>query len=241
MIEEQEHEKKRRNRRTQLAIERDVLKAVEELIEEVGFRNVTLTGVADRAQIEPAVFYRRYANLDELFDRYTQKYDYWLANLAEQMPKNLNEEETLKWVIQNLLQAVWKSKGMQQLLIWELSDDNATTRRTARLREMVNEPLIQMLEYKFKDSGLDINVIAATLISGIYYLILHRKRSSFCAVDFNTQIGKERLKNGIDQLTTLLFSCAGKQMESVIIANRLREAGVSDEIIAQCVFPQATK
>ena len=241
MIEEQEHEKKRRNRRTQLAIERDVLKAVEELIEEVGFRNVTLTGVADRAQIEPAVFYRRYANLDELFDRYTQKYDYWLANLAEQMPKNLNEEETLKWVIQNLLQAVWKSKGMQQLLIWELSDDNATTRRTARLREMVNEPLIQMLEYKFKDSGLDINVIAATLISGIYYLILHRKRSSFCAVDFNTQIGKERLKNGIDQLTTLLFSCAGKQMESDIIANRLREAGVSDEIIAQCVFPPATK
>ena len=71
----EEEEKKRRNRRTKIAIERDVLMAVGELIEEVGFRNVTLTGVAERAQIEPAVFYRRYATLDELFDRYTHKYD----------------------------------------------------------------------------------------------------------------------------------------------------------------------
>lgn len=232
----EEQGKKRRIRRTQLAIERDVLKAVEELIEEVGFKNVTLTGVADRAQIEPAVFYRRYANLDELFDRYTQKYDYWLANLSEQMPKNLNEEETLHWVMQHLIQAFWKSKGMQQLLIWELSDDNPTTRRTSRLREMVNEPLIRMLEYKFKDSGLDINVIAATIIAGVYYLILHRKRSTFCAVDFNTQAGKDRLKNGIEQLTSLLFKCAIRQQETNDIAHRLREAGVSEEIIERCVY-----
>jgi AcrR family transcriptional regulator len=230
-----ENEKKRRTRRTQLAIERDVLKAVEELIEEAGFRNVTLTGVAERAQIEPAVFYRRYANLEELFDRYTQKYDYWLANLAEQMPKNLNEEETLNWVMQQLIQALWNNKGMQQLLIWELSEDNHITRRTARLREMINESLIQLLEYKFRDSGLDINVIAATIISGVYYLILHRKRSSFCHVDFNTRQGKERLKNGIQQLTSLLFDYTNQQSQNQKIAERLRQAGVSEDIISSCV------
>lgn len=232
----EEQEKKRRNRRTKIAIERDVLQAVGELVEEVGFRNVTLTGVAERARIEPAVFYRRYANLDELFDRYTQKYDYWLANLAESLPKDLNEEETLKWIMVNLIQALSKNKGMQQLLIWELSDDNAITRRTARLRELINEPLIRLLEYKFKDSGLDIHVIAATLISGVYYLILHRKRSLFCTVDFNTRIGKERLKTGIDQLATLLFACANKQSEQNIIAERLRAEGVSEELITKCVF-----
>ena len=232
----EEEEKKRRNRRTKIAIERDVLMAVGELIEEVGFRNVTLTGVAERAQIEPAVFYRRYATLDELFDRYTHKYDYWLAHLSESLPKNLNEEETLKWIMQNLIQALWKNKGMQQLLIWELSDDNPITRRTAQLRELINEPLIQLLEYKFKDSGIDINPIAATLISGVYYLILHRKRSSFCTVDFNTKIGKERLKTGIEQLTTLLFACANKQSEQQKIADRLRQEGVSEELIAKCVF-----
>lgn len=232
----EENEKKRRTRRTQIAIERDVLKAVEELIEEVGFRNVTLTGVAERARIEPAVFYRRYANLDELFDHYTHKYDYWLANLAEQMPKNLNEEDTLKWVLQNLIQALWNNKGMQQLLIWELSDDNPITRRTAGLREMINDSLIQLLEHKFKESNLDINPIAATIISGIYYLILHRKRSLFCRVDFNTRDGKERLKTGIEQLATLLFNYTSQQVENQRIADRLRAQGVSEEIIASCVF-----
>lgn len=232
----EENEKKRRTRRTQQAIERDVLKAVEELIEEVGFNNVTLTGVAERAQIEPAVFYRRYANLEELFDHYTHKYDYWLANLAGQMPGNLNEEETLKWVMQNLIQALWNNKGMQQLLIWELSDDNPITRRTAGLREMINDSLIQLLEYKFKDCQIDINPIAATIISGIYYLILHRKRSSFCRVNFNTRSGKERLKTGIDQLATLLFDFANQQAENHLIANRLRAEGVSEEIIAKCVL-----
>lgn len=75
----EEKVEKKRFRRTKIAIERDVLQAVGSLIEELGFSNVTLTGVARRAKIEPAVFYRRYNNLEELFDKYTQKYDYWLA------------------------------------------------------------------------------------------------------------------------------------------------------------------
>ncbi len=71
----EEKETKKRFRRTKVAIERDVMLAVGSLIEELGFSNVTLTGVAERAKIEPAVFYRRYANLEELFEKYTQKYD----------------------------------------------------------------------------------------------------------------------------------------------------------------------
>lgn len=231
-----ENEIKRRNRRTKIAIERDVLQAVGELIEEVGFNNVTLTGVAERAKIEPAVFYRRYANLDELFDRYTQKYDYWLGGIAENMPKNLTEEESFKWIMQNLIQALLKNKGMQQLLIWELSDDNPITRRTARLREMINEPLVRLLEYKFSGTGLDINVISAMMISGIYYLILHRKRSLFCDVDFNTKKGKERLRVATDQLSTIMFDQIQKAGELNRIADKLRAEGVSEDVIMKCVL-----
>lgn len=232
----EESEIKRRSRRTKIAIERDVLQAVGELIEEVGFNNVTLTGVAERAKIEPAVFYRRYANLDELFDRYTQKYDYWLGGIAESMPKNLTEEDSFKWILQNLIQALLKNKGMQELLIWELSDDNAITRRTARLREMINEPLVRLLEYKFSGTGLDINVISAMMISGIYYLILHRKRSLFCDVDFNTKKGKDRLRIATDQLSTIMFAQINKANELAQIAEKLRAEGVSEDIIKKCVL-----
>ena len=231
----EEKETKKRFRRTKVAIERDVMLAVGSLIEELGFSNVTLTGVAERAKIEPAVFYRRYANLEELFEKYTQKYDYWLAGLAENIPKNLNELDMYSWIMDHLVQDLLKNKGMQQLLIWELSDDNVSTRRTSKLREVVNQPLLAILEHKFKGSGLDVNVICAMMISGIYYLVLHRKRSLFCSVDFNTKVGKERLRTGVRQMSQLLFAETQKQNEMLEVAERLRAEGVSEEIISKCI------
>jgi AcrR family transcriptional regulator len=229
-------EKKRRSRRTKITIERDVLNAVASLIEEVGFANVTLTGVAQRAQIEATVFYRRYANLEELFDQYTHKYDYWMGNLAEMIPSELNDEESFKWLMRNLTIALYKNKGMQQLLIWELSTDNSVTRRTAGLRELVNESLIRILENRFKDSDLDMNTIAALMISGIYYLILHKQRSRFCDVDFSSRTGKLRLEKAVDQLATILFSQLKKKQEIQLIADKLRSEGVSEYIINKCLY-----
>ena len=230
----EELEKKKRYRRTKAAIERDVMQAVDSLIEEVGYRNLTLTAVANKAKIEPAVFYRRFANLEELFDVYTRKYDYWLGTILASIPTDLKEEESLHWILQTLIQSLHKNKGMQQLLIWELSDDNPTTRRTAQLRESINEPLIRLLEQKFKGSSLDINVISAVIISGIYYLILHRKRSHFCDVDYNSRAGKDRFKEGVRQLTNLLFEKLKEEERIESIKNKLRAEGVSEEIIAKC-------
>lgn len=231
-------QKQRRQRRTKANIEKDVLAAVTSMIEEVGFANVTLTGIAQRAQIEPTVFYRRYANLEELFDEYTHKYDYWFGGLAEMMPADLSDEDKFKWLLRSLTQALYKNRIMQQLLIWELSDDNVVTKRTANLRERVNESLIRLLEYCFKNSGLDINVICALMISGIYYLILHRNMSKFCDVDFSTKKGRERLENAVEQVITVLFGELKKQNEKLEIAQRLRAEGVSEEIILRCIKTQ---
>lgn len=198
--------KPRSPRRTKNAVDLAVMEAVGSLIEEVGFGKVTLTGIAVRAKIEPTVFYRRYTNLEQLFDEYTHKYDYWLAGITELMPTDLSQEASMKWILKNLIRALHKNKGMQQLLIWELSDDNATTRRTASLREKINEKLIQEMEQLFDSTGIDLNVLAALMISGIYYLILHRDRSTFCNVDFSSKTGRERLENTVDQLVSLIFA-----------------------------------
>ncbi len=228
-------QKPRRQRRTKANIEKDVLTAVTSMIEEVGFANVTLTGIAQRAKIEATVFYRRYANLEELFDEYTHKYDYWFGGLAEMMPTDLSDEDKFKWLLRSLTQALYKNRIMQQLLIWELSDDNAVTRRTANLRERVNESLIRLLESCFHNSGMDVNVICALMISGIYYLILHRNMSRFCDVDFSTKKGRERLENALEQVITVLFGELRKQNEKLEIAKKLRAEGVSEDIIQRCI------
>jgi len=234
-------DKTRKPRRTKATIEREVLNAASSLIEEVGFAKVTLTGIAKRAQIEPPVFYNRYANLEELFEQYVHKYDYWLGNIAEMMPSGLSDEDAFKWIFKNLIIALYKNKGMQQLLIWELSDDNPITRRTSGLRELVNEPLIRLLEQRFNGSGIDMNVISALMISGIYYLILHRNISKFCDIDFSTKKGKLRLNEGVDQLVSILFAELDKQKEKTEIANRFRAEGISEDIIIRCMNPARTE
>jgi AcrR family transcriptional regulator len=229
-------ETKKRIRRTKIAVDRDVLNAVNSLIEEVGFANVTLTAIAQRAKIESTVFYRRYNSLEDLFDKYTEKYDFWLSNISESIPKDLPEKEIFKNLLLNLINALYKNKGMQQLLIWELSEDNKTTRKTAKLREIINEPMIKMIENQFENTGLNINVIAALVISGIYYLILHRKRSTFCSIDFSSKTGKKELEETIKNLVDLLYGIAESQYKLVEIKQRLKVEGVSDEIIMKCIY-----
>lgn len=235
MNQEQEVPKKR-NRRTKIAVDRDVLNAVNSLIEEVGFANVTLTAIAQRAKIESTVFYRRYNSLEDLFDRYTEKYDFWFSNIAETIPMNQTDQDIFKTLLLNLIDALYKSKGMQQLLIWELSEDNKTTRKTAKLREIINDPMIKMIEQKFSNTGINVNVVAALLISGIYYLILHRKRSTFCNIDFSTKAGKKELENTIGIIVEILFNLVAQANKIKIIEDRLRSEGVSDDIIKRCLI-----
>lgn len=229
-------EKKKRFRRTKTSLEKDVNNAISSLIEEVGFANVTLTGIAQRAHIEPAVFYRRYANMDELFDQFTKKYDYWLTNIAETIPAEYNKEETFKLILKNLSNALSKNKAMQQLLIWELSADNEITRRTTELRESTNEPLVQQIETIFQDSDIDANAITAVLIAGIYYLLIYQGRSSFCGINFGKRNGKIRLDAAVEQISTFMFDALKQRQDKNQLAEKLRAEGVSEEIIHKCVF-----
>lgn len=231
----QEAKKTRRPRRTKQAVEKDVMNAVASLIEEVGFTNVTLTGVAQRAQIEASVFYRRYENLEELFDVYVRKYDYWLSGISDLLPSDLSDADTFKWIMRNLTLALYKNKGMQQLLIWELAEDNYVTRRTAQMREKLKESLIRLLESRFEYSGFDINVICSLMISGIYYLVLHRNISTFCDVDFSTKKGKERLELALDQMVDILFHEKDRRKKDAELAANLRAEGVSEDIIRKYI------
>lgn len=231
-----QEETKKRIRRTKIAVDRDVLNAVNALIEEVGFANVTLTAIAQRAKIESTVFYRRYNSLEDLFDKYTEKYDFWMSNIAESIPHNLPEKEIFKTLLLNLINALYKNKGMQQLLIWELSTDNKTTRKTAKLREIINEPMIKMVESRFKDSPVNINVVSALVISGIYYLILHRKRSTFCGVDYASKAGKHELEETVKNFVDMLYGINDFKNKFTEVARKLKEHGVSDEIIVKCLF-----
>lgn len=220
-------EKKRRPRRSRQQIQQIVLDAVSSLIKEKGFSNITITAIAQRSQVDINAILRCFGSLEGLLDGYVTLFDFWFRNIHEN-PERLHSDLMgyYRDSIVNLADTLYNRREMQELLIWELCDDNPITRKLALNREIRNEQSIKATNELFKDSGINFDVISALLIAGIYYLILRRKRSEFFGVDFSTRKGKAKLIETIKQCVDIYFDALKKSNEVHEIARRDRKSVV---------------
>lgn len=226
--------KPRRKRRDDSALEADIMEATRQLVEEVGFPNVTLTGVIQRAGVEPQVFYKRYKDLGDLFEQFTRKYDYFLTDIMDIEAVDANPEKCYRDILNNLIPVLYENRGMQRLLVWELGEDNATTRRTAQLREVNTEEVTQKFADTFKGLSADFRSATSVLIGGIYYMILHSQRSTFCGIDYGTSKGKELLSETIDFFASALLDTLKPDAQSQAIAQKMKAKGIDAETIEEC-------
>ncbi len=71
---------------------------------------------------------------------------------------------------------------------------------------------------KLLDKGKDIlkrysinfNLIQAILIVGIYYLVLHKDKSTFCDMDLNKKTDRDELSRSIEWLVDFIYDKAEK-------------------------------
>lgn len=232
-------EHSRRKRRSTEDIEKAILEAAAGFIEEKGFSELTVTGIIQKASIEPVQFYRRYGDLNGFIDEYVKRFDYWFSDVAKDSDSEGDEKERYEKIVNGLLDALCDNRIMQQLLRWELSGNNETVRRTARLREFHTLPLCSRYAKVFEGSDLDIVAVAAMMIGGIYYLVLHKDLSDFGGIDLNKEAGRERIRNAVRQLSGLLFSAEGISCEAVGIARQMKKDNVPiDKIGKYTRLPQ---
>lgn len=232
-------EHSRRKRRSTEDIEKAILEAAAGFIEEKGFGELTVTGIIQKASIEPVQFYRRYGDLNGFIDEYVKRFDYWFSDVAKDSDSEGDEKERYEKIVNGLLDALCDNRIMQQLLRWELSGNNETVRRTARLREFHTLPLCSRYAKIFEGSDLDIVAVAAMMIGGIYYLVLHKDLSDFGGIDLNKEAGRERIRNAVRQLSGLLFSAEGISCEAVGIARQMKKDNVPiDKIGKYTRLPQ---
>lgn len=91
-------------------------------------------------------------------------------------------------------------------------------------------------EYKnlFEGTGIPIDIIAGLLTAGTYYLILHRKRSTFFSVDYQRKENRERLYSTLEYLSGLVFSALKEHNQTIEIARNFKQKGIADDVIAEC-------
>ena len=206
-----EENKPKRYRRTKADLEADIIKSAEALIKKKGFSAMFVTDLIKKAKIEPPVFYNRYNNLDEFFDDFVKKYDYWFKDVIAGTQFPSNDEDGYISIFKEVQRALVDRSVMLELLRWEIAEGNETTKRTAMLREMHTLPLVKSFEERFKDSDIDIAAISSLIIGGIYYLNLHRERSYFSEIDIKSEEGQKRIEHTIDMLGHIIFQYKEKE------------------------------
>lgn len=198
--------KRVRIRRTKATITENIRKAAVESVLKRGFSGSLVSEIIKKAKIEPVVFYNRYQNLEEFFSEFVKGYDYWFSDVAKEANKLETPHDQFIALIEGLQKCMIEKSVMQELIRWEIAVDNDITKRTASIREMFTLPLAEKYDDLFKNSGIDFVAIATIIVSGLYYLYLHKDRSTFCNIDMNTEEGRNRVNQAIKFLSELLFS-----------------------------------
>lgn len=198
--------KRVRIRRTKATITENIRKAAVESVLKRGFSGSLVSEIIKKAKIEPVVFYNRYQNLEEFFSEFVKGYDYWFSDVAKEANKLETPHDQFIALIEGLQGCMIEKSVMLELIRWEIAVDNDITKRTASIREMFTLPLAEKYDDLFKNSGIDFVAIATIIVSGLYYLYLHKDRSTFCNIDMNTEEGRNRVNQAIKFLSELLFS-----------------------------------
>lgn len=227
--------KVRRPRRTKADIEAAIHKAAVAQIKRDGFAGALVTDIVKRARIEPIVFYNRFKNLDEFFDTFVKRYDYWLSDLAHNNHIDLATPDGYARAMQALLDAMLGDEIMTELMRWEIADGNAITDRTAKVREVdFNSTIERCTEIPFSNDD-DATTIGILVMAGIFFMILHKDRSTFAGIDLNTSEGQHRLHKAFSRLATMLYRHDSTEIPAARIGECLRDEGLSDEAIARCL------
>lgn len=207
--------KRVRIRRTKATIIEDIRKAAVESVLKRGFSGSLVSEIIKKAKIEPVVFYNRYQNLEEFFSEFVKGYDYWFSDVAKEANKQETPHDQFIALIEGLQECMIEKSVMQELIRWEIAEGNDITKRTASIREMFTLPLAEKYDNLFKNSGIDFVAIATIIVSGLYYLYLHKDRSTFCNIDMNTEEGRNRVNQAIKFLSELLFNKRNMRKENL--------------------------
>ncbi len=229
-------EKMTRHRRTKADITEDIRKAAVAQVMKHGFSASLVTEIIKKAKIEPPVFYHRYKNLDEFYSEFVKGYDYWFSDIADKAMRSSENPKVQFLALMDGLQEALKEKSvMQELLRWEVAEGNDTTKRTATLREMFTLPLAEKYNVLFETTHVDFVALASLLIGGLYYLNLHKERSTFCAIDMTKEEGTERINKAIRTFTEIMFSFLEHRETKRDVAERMRDKGFDELTIKECL------
>ncbi|HEY1025759.1 MAG TPA: TetR/AcrR family transcriptional regulator [Sphingobacteriaceae bacterium] len=195
------------------------LYAVGHILRTEGFTGLGVNNIERHAMQAKRNIYDHFGTPERLIEEYIFGNDYWISHL-EEMKKITedNQNGSLKDIVTALIENQFaffsRSKEMQEIILWEISQKNDLVSSLARTRELEASTLLEETDGHFENSGVNFRAVSSILISAIYYLVLHAKSadSTFCGVDIRSQKGMNEILATIKQMLGWAFEAAEKKI-----------------------------
>jgi AcrR family transcriptional regulator len=198
---------------------RKLIDAVGEILKEKGYAGLGINRIALRAGVSKELIYRYYEGVNNLVKTYIHSKDYWLP-LFDQIRLDAalvkGEQEVLEIFIslfQEQFRFFFKEPEMQKFILWQISEINPLMRSISEKRESEGAKLLALTEDHFRDSGINFKVVAALLLGGIYYVVLHASanKSTVAGIDANLERDREEILRTIEQILNWAWEAAAQK------------------------------
>ncbi len=191
-----------KNRQT---TEMNLIKAVDELIEENGFEGLGINAVAAKAGVSKMLIYRYFNSLDGLIAAYIQQHDYWI-NFDEQLPDEEHIGEFIKEIFKRQIAMLRQSYTLRRLYRWELTSNNIFIKELREKREAKGVWLVDAVSKLSKHPQKETAAMASILTAAISYLsLLEENCPVFNGINIQTEDGWKELEEGINILIDIWF------------------------------------
>lgn len=190
---------------------RKLIDAVGEIFRTEGHAGLGINKVARIAGVNKKLIYRYFKNdFNNLLEEYILETDYWMI-FAEKVQDLIDQQsgtqKLITDILQNQFRFFYQDKQMQKLILWEVGTDSPLMRSIHNARERAGQKLIELTDPQFEGTDVNFRAIAALLVGGIYYTILHTRYNGgiFSDIDLSTEAGREEMLRAIKMIINWAF------------------------------------
>jgi AcrR family transcriptional regulator len=196
---------------------RKLIDAVGVIIKAEGYAALRVSKVAKKAAVDRKLVYRYFGNMNNLTEAYISENDYWVlfADHLKILSHSVDDSNS-KLVITNVLQELFKfflqEKEMQDLILMELSGTIPMMNSIHNFRESIGQSFLEATDSHFQGSEVNFRAVAALLVGGIYYTVLHTRKNGFHFADLNlrSEEGIKAIVETVSQVVNWAFIAALK-------------------------------
>jgi len=159
---------------------RKLIDAVGEIFRKEGHTGLGVNKVARLAGVSKKMIYKHFnGSFNNLIEEYILETDYWMifGDRVQELIDNQSSssQKLITDILQNQFRYFYLDKQMQKLILWEVSTDSELMRSIHRTREATGQKLLELTDQHFAGTGVNFRAVAALLVAGIYYTILHTR------------------------------------------------------------------